>query len=93
MLYAIPLVIGLLLAAGLIQDYLALGALFDAAILAPTLLVAIVISVARGLLLGSGRTGIVASSYIVATVVRLEPGVGAGLSLGCHRRADRHPGR
>lgn len=74
-LYAIPLVIGLLLAAGLIQDYLALGALFDAAILAPTLLVAIVISVARGLLLGSGRTGIVASSYIVATVVRLGPGL------------------
>ena len=74
-LYSIPLVIALLLAAGLIQDFLSLGALFDAAILAPTLLVAIVISVARGLLLGSGRTGVVASSYIVATVVRLGPGL------------------
>lgn len=74
-LYSLPAVALLLLLAGPIRSYLSLPTMFDAAILAPTLIVATVISVARGLLLGGGRSGVVAASFLLATAVRLGPGL------------------
>lgn len=73
--YSLPLAIAIMLLAEPVRGYLHLNSWWDAAILAPTLMTAIVIAVARGLLLGAGRTGMVAWSFILATVVRLGPGL------------------
>ncbi|MFN8127130.1 MAG: hypothetical protein U0R64_11560 [Candidatus Nanopelagicales bacterium] len=73
--YSAPVVVLLMLAAAPVADFLHLETIWDAAILAPTLLVAALIAVVRGLLLGIGRSGVVAGSYIVSTVVRLGPGL------------------
>ncbi len=82
LLYSTPVVIALLLAAGPVAGFLHLDSAWDAAILAPTLLVAALIAVIRGLLLGVGRTGVVAGSYILATVVRLGPGLALAYVAG-----------
>lgn len=74
-LLSLPAVLVLVALAVPIREFLSLHSTFDAAILAPTLLTATVIAVARGLLLGDGRSGVVAASFIVATVVRLGPGL------------------
>lgn len=81
-LYSLPVVALLLVAASPIMHFLHLGSLWDAIILAPTLLVAALIAVVRGLLLGIGRSGIVAGSYIVSTVVRLGPGLALAYFYG-----------
>lgn len=75
LLYVLPVAVVLLVLAGPIRDFLRLDTYFDAAILAPTLIVACVIAVARGLLLGQGRSGVVAWSYLLATAVRIGPGL------------------
>lgn len=74
-LFSLPAVVALLLIAVPVRDFLTLSSTFDAAILAPTLVTATVIAVARGLLLGAGRSGVVASSFLLATAVRLGPGL------------------
>lgn len=80
--YSLPAVVALLIIAVPIRDFLDLSKTFDAAILAPTLVVATVISVARGLLLGAGRSGVVASSFLLATFVRLGPGLVLATEFG-----------
>jgi len=47
----------------------------DAALLAPFIGVSVVLAIARGLLLGDGRTKVVAASYVVSAGVRLGPGL------------------
>lgn len=81
-LYSLPVVVLLVLAAVPIMDFLHLSSVWDAIILAPTLLVAALIAVVRGLLLGVGRSGVVAGSYILSTVVRLGPGLGLAYFYG-----------
>lgn len=81
-LYASPVVLLLVLAASPIMAFLHLQSVWDAVILAPTLLVAALIAVIRGLLLGVARSGLVAGSYIVSTVVRLGPGLGLAYLYG-----------
>jgi O-antigen/teichoic acid export membrane protein len=80
--YSAPVVALLLLAAKPVAAFLHLDSAWDAAILAPTLLVAALIAVIRGLLLGVGRTSVVAGSYIVATAVRLGPGLALAYFAG-----------
>ncbi len=82
MAYSAPVVVLLLLAATPVAGFLHLDSALDAAILAPTLLVAALIAVIRGLLLGVGRTSVVAGSYIVATAVRLGPGLALAYFAG-----------
>lgn len=65
-----------------VADYLRLPSTGDAALLAPTLLVAGLLAVCRGLLLGASHVGTVASSYVVGTVVRLVAGVGLTWAAG-----------
>lgn len=81
-LYSSPVIILLLVASIPIQHFLHLGSVWDAVILAPTLLVAALIAVVRGLLLGIGRSGVVAGSYILSTVVRLGPGLALAYFYG-----------
>jgi O-antigen/teichoic acid export membrane protein len=81
-IYSIPVVLLLMVGALPIQHFLHLGSVWDALILAPTLLVAALIAVVRGLLLGIGRSGVVAGSYIVSTVVRLGPGLALAYVYG-----------
>jgi O-antigen/teichoic acid export membrane protein len=81
-LYAAPVVVLLVLGAQPVAGFLHLDSTWDAVILAPTLLVAALIAVMRGLLLGVGRTGTVASSYVVATVVRIGPGLALAAVAG-----------
>lgn len=81
-LYAAPVVLLLVLGAGPVAGFLHLDSTWDAVILAPTLLVAALIAVMRGLLLGVGRTGTVASSYVVATVIRMGPGLALAAVAG-----------
>ena len=75
LLVTLPLAVLLVIAAGPIRDFLHLGSWLDAAVLAPTLLAAALVAIGRGLLLGIGRTGLVAGSFLVATAVRLGPGL------------------
>ncbi len=75
LLFTAPFAVILLVAAGPVRDFLHLSSWLDAAVLAPTLLAAAMVAIGRGLLLGVGRTGIVASSFLVATAVRLGPGL------------------
>jgi O-antigen/teichoic acid export membrane protein len=82
MLYGLPAVGVMALLAPVIQSYLHLNSLLDALVLAPTLLIAAMVAVARGLLLGVDRSGIVATSYIVSTVGRLGPGLVLAMSMG-----------
>ncbi len=81
-LYSAPVVVLLVAASAPVASFLHLGSFWDAAILAPTLLVAALIAVVRGLLLGIGRTGVVAGSYIMSTVVRLGPGLALAAVAG-----------
>lgn len=74
-LYSLPFVVLLVVVAVPIREFLDLGTTFEALILAPTLVTATVIAVTRGLLLGAGRSGVVAASFLVATAVRLGPGL------------------
>ncbi len=74
-LWSLPIVILLLVVAVPVRDFLELTTTFEAAILAPTLVTATVIAVTRGLLLGAGRSGVVAVSFLLATAVRLGPGL------------------
>lgn len=74
-LYSLPVVVLLLVLAMPIRQFLDLTTTFQAAILAPTLVTATVIAVTRGLLLGAGRSGVVAASFLLATAVRLGPGL------------------
>lgn len=74
-LFSLPVVLVLLVASVPVAAFLHLDTFWDAAILAPTLLVAALIAVVRGLLLGVGRTGVVAGSYILSTVLRIGPGL------------------
>jgi O-antigen/teichoic acid export membrane protein len=73
--YAAPVVLLVAAASGSVADFLQLDSAWDAFVLAPTLLVAALVAVLRGLLLGVGRSGIVAGSYLVATAIRLGPGL------------------
>ncbi len=81
-LFSLPVVLLLVVAAGPVASFLHLESIWDAVVLAPTLLVAALIAVVRGLLLGVGRSGVVAGSYIVATVVRLGPGLALAAVAG-----------
>lgn len=81
-LYSAPVVLLVLLLSGPTADFLHLESTWDAAILAPTLLVAALIAVIRGLLLGVGRTGVVAGSYILSTVLRIGPGLALAAVAG-----------
>ena len=75
LMVTLPLAALLVVAAGPIRDFLHLGSWLDAAVLAPTLVAAALVAIGRGLLLGIGRTGLVAGSFLVATAVRLGPGL------------------
>ena len=77
-----PLVVLLVLLAGPLSDFLHLGSWWDAALLAPTLLVSGMLATARGLLLGSGRSRTVAGTYLVSTAIRLGLGVALAVPLG-----------
>jgi len=66
-----PVVLLLVLLAAPVAGFLHLGSWWDAALLAPTVLVSGLLATARGVLLGTGRSGTVAGSYLVATLVRL----------------------
>lgn len=81
-LWMLPLVGVLALAAPAVASYLHLGSVADAALLAPTVLAAALVSVGRGLLLGTSRSAVVAASYVLATAVRLGPGLVLALNYG-----------
>ncbi len=81
-LYSAPVVLVVLALSGPAAGFLHLDSTWDAAILAPTLLVAALIAVVRGLLLGVGRTGVVAGSYILSTVLRIGPGLALAAVAG-----------
>ena len=81
-LYSAPVVLVVLALSGPAAAFLHLDSTWDAAILAPTLLVAALIAVVRGLLLGVGRTGVVAGSYILSTVLRIGPGLALAAVAG-----------
>ena len=68
--------------AGPIAGFLHLGSWWDAALLAPTLVIAGLLATARGLLLGVGRSALVASTYLVSTAVRLGLGIALAVPLG-----------
>ena len=74
-IYSAPVVVLVLALSAPIAAFLHLDSTWDAAILAPTLWVAALIAVVRGLLLGVGRTGVVAGSYILSTILRIGPGL------------------
>lgn len=81
-LWTAPIVVLLLLAAPAIASYLHLDSVVDSGLLAPTVLASALVAVARGLLLGTSRTMLVAGSYVLATVVRLGPGLVLALWFG-----------
>jgi hypothetical protein len=60
-----------------LRDYFHLDSWGEAAQLAPYLVASAVLAAARGLLLGAGRTGAVAATYLVSTALR----IGLGLAL------------
>ena len=66
----------------LVASYLRLPTTGDAMLLAPTLVVAGLLAVSRGLLLGVSKVGTVASSYVVGTGVRLAVGIGLTWTAG-----------
>ena len=74
-LWSVPPALVVLVCAPLLRDYFHLASLAEAAQLAPYLIVAAVTAAARGLLLGDRRVGTVATTYLVATVVRLTLGL------------------
>ena len=77
-----PVAVLLVLVAGPVSDFLHLGSWWDAALLAPTLLVSGLLATARGLLLGTGRSRSVAGTYLVSTTIRLGLGVALAVPLG-----------
>jgi O-antigen/teichoic acid export membrane protein len=81
-LWISPFVVLLAVGAPAISDYLHLESAVDAGLLAPTVLAAALVAVGRGLLLGTSRSVVVASSYVLATVVRLGPGLFLALQYG-----------
>jgi O-antigen/teichoic acid export membrane protein len=80
--WVLPLVILLAVAAPAIAGFLHLQDSIDAALLAPTVAASALVAVGRGLLLGTSRSMLVASSYVLATVVRLGPGLFLALRYG-----------
>ena len=77
-----PAAVLLLVLAQPISDFLHLGSWWDAALLAPTLLISGLLATTRGLLLGTGRSRTVASTYMVSTAIRLGLGVALAVPLG-----------
>ena len=77
-----PIAVLLVPAAGPLGDFMHLGSWWDAALLAPTLLVSGLLATARGLLLGTARSQTVASTYLVSTTMRLGLGVLLAAPLG-----------
>lgn len=65
-----------------IKEYLHLDPWVDAALLAPTLVIAGLLATARGLLLGVARTRLVAGTYLVSTAIRLVVGIALVGPLG-----------
>jgi O-antigen/teichoic acid export membrane protein len=79
-LWSVPVAAAVLACAPALRDFFRLDGWGSAALLAPYLLVSAVLATARGLLLGARRTGPVAASYLMGTVVRL--GLGVALAAG-----------
>jgi O-antigen/teichoic acid export membrane protein len=77
-----PVAVLLVIGAAPLSDFLHLGSWWDAALLAPTLLISGLLATGRGLLLGSGRSGTVAGTYLVSTAIRLGLGVALAVPLG-----------
>lgn len=73
---------GVLAVSPVVADYLRLPSTGDAMLLAPTLVVAGLLAVSRGLLLGVSDVGTVASSYVVGTGVRLVAGISLTWAAG-----------
>ncbi|KUL27696.1 polysaccharide biosynthesis protein [Actinoplanes awajinensis] len=81
-LYGLLPGVATLACAPLISAYFHLDGLSEATQLAPYLIVAAVLATARGLLLGTGQISAVASTYLVATGVRLVLGLGLAVPFG-----------
>lgn len=81
-LMLLPIAALLLALAAPVAQFLHLGSTWDAALLAPAVLAAGLLATSRGLLLGSGRTGLVAATYLDSLVVRLVVGLGLAARLG-----------
>jgi O-antigen/teichoic acid export membrane protein len=81
-LWSLPAGIVALLCSPLLRDWFHLDGLAGAAQLGPYLIVAALLSTARGLLLGTRRVSSVAGTYLVATVVRLALGVALAVPFG-----------
>jgi O-antigen/teichoic acid export membrane protein len=77
-----PIAVLLVLAAAPLRDFLHLGSWWDAALLAPTLLISGLLASARGLLLGTARSRMVAGTYLVSTTIRLGLGILLAAPLG-----------
>jgi len=77
-----PITVLLIVAAGPLRDVLHLGSWWDAALVAPTLLISGTLATARGLLLGTSRSRTVANTYLVSTTIRLGLGVVLAAPLG-----------
>ena len=71
-----------LLATPWVQDFFRLATAVDAAVLAPFVAVSVVLAVARGLLLGDGRVGTVAWTFLIGTAARLVLGLGLVIPFG-----------
>lgn len=81
-LWVSPIVLVLAVASPAIAGFLHLDATIDAGLLAPTVLASALVAVGRGLLLGTSRSTMVAASFVLATVVRLGPGLWLALEYG-----------
>lgn len=77
-----PITLLLIVAASPLRDVLHLGSWWDAALVAPTLLISGTLATARGLLLGTSRSRTVANTYLVSTTIRLGLGVVLAAPLG-----------
>ena len=80
--YSSPAVIAIALFSVPMAEFLHLSSAWEAFILAPTLLVAALVAVMRGLLLGTGQSRTVALSYLAATAGRLGPGLALAWYIG-----------
>jgi O-antigen/teichoic acid export membrane protein len=81
-LWSLPAGLVALLCSPLLRDWFHLDGLAGAAQLGPYLIVAALLSTARGLLLGTRRVSAVAGTYLVATAVRLGLGVALAVPFG-----------
>lgn len=73
---------GVLLATSVVQDFFRLASSLDAAVLAPFVAVSVVLAIVRGLLLGDGRVGTVAWTFLLGTAARLALGLGLVAPFG-----------